>query len=447
MFLLNKFLAFGLLIFYSPPTNAKQTPLQACWNKQVKPLREQCLSFSFTENKNELEHSFQPWQQTNYFTQGTMWMGRYGFSKQDSLVSNGKTYFSKTYFTKEHLLFLDFGDKDLFPVTEDMLLDQPFTSCRYLPVVLINYFLEYNVLPDKESTEKITVYKTKINKTIVSLYIRQADKLLEKVTTLHHDDLFGDVISSFNYADFSTAGKLHYPKHIYIDKINGKIKDEVTLSGGVLTKEIPALLNKPVDYKLQPAKVVKEDVRVEKYSNGIYFIELKHTDDKVMLVEFKDFLLVAEAPVNSGNGELIIREAKKMAPNKPIRYFVFGHYHPHYLGGLRAFVHKGAKLICSRENLEYVTYIAKAKHSLYPDSLQLQPKPLQIEEIKDSLTIADGEQEMKIYFIGSKSAHTNDYLLYFFPKEKMLFEDDLVWIKRAGPITKAGARQAGLYTA
>jgi hypothetical protein len=72
---------------------------------------------------------------------------------------------------------------------------------------------------------------------------------------------------------------------------------------------------------------------------------------------------------------------------------------------------------------------------------------LLIEEIKDSLKITDGKFEMKIYFIGKKSEHTNDYLIYYFPSEKLLFQDDLVWIAKEGEIEKAGGRQAGLYNA
>jgi hypothetical protein len=37
--------------------------------------------------------------------------------------------------------------------------------------------------------------------------------------------------------------------------------------------------------------------------------------------------------------------------------------------------------------------------------------------------------------------------MYYFPNEKILFEDDLVWIEQEGAIKKASKRQAGLYQA
>jgi len=421
--------------------------LQECWVKPVNTLPGQYLTFSYSENRNELEHSFEPWQQTNYISKGIVWCNAYNFLRTDSLTFKGKNYNSKTQLDKTALLFLDYGDKDLSKVTQSMFLDQTFQTARYSPVMLINYFVQQKIIADTESNDIWAVYKTSINKTIVKLYIQKSDGLLHKITTWSDDELFGDVLTTYTYSDYSNSSKLFYPKSIQIEKINGKVKDEVKISTAIIVTEVPKLLDRPLAYKVIQDTIIKPEIEVENYSDNIHFIELKHTDDKVMVVEFSDFLLVAEAPLNSKNGELIISEAKKMAPHKPIKYFVFGHYHPHYLGGIRPFIHIGAKIICSEADEEYITYLANAPHSLNPDSLQIQPKPLLFENIKDSLTITDGKFDMKIYFIGKKSEHTNDYLIYYFPVEKLLFEDDLVWIAKDGEIKKASARQAGLYNA
>ena len=445
---LTKMLKVGLLFFTTLQTNAKPTDyLLECWNKQVKPLQEQYLTLSYEEKLNELEHSFEPWEQTNYIGKGTVWVNADNFLKQDTLINGERTYFSKTQFNKTDLLFLDYGDKDLFDVTQSMFLDQTFKTARYSPIMMINYFVQQNVSANKENNNDFAIYETTINKTIIKLYIRRSDNLLNKITTLSDDELLGDVLSTFTYSDYSAADKLSYPKTIQITKINGKVKDEMKISTATLTNEIPKLLHKPADYKFKEETEIKPEIKVEKYSDNIHFIDIKHTNDKIMVVEFSDFLLVAEAPLSSKNGELIISEAKKIAPNKPIKYFVFGHYHPHYLGGMRPFIHKGATILCVKSNEEYVKYLANAPHTLNPDSLQLQPKLLQTKEIKDSLTITDRKFEMKIYFIGKRSEHTNDYLIYYFPAEKLLFEDDLIWIAREGEIKKARGRQAGLYNA
>lgn len=418
-----------------------------CWQKQVQPLAQQYLTFSFLEKVNELQHNFEPWQQTNYTANGKIWCNAADFSKEDTLTNGKRLYYSKTSLHKSELLFLDYGDKDLFPVTKELTLDQIIKAARYFPVNLINYFFEQNVQPNQDSNKEFAVYEAIVNKAIVKLFVRISDQLLIKVTTLHNDDLFGDVLTTINYSEFTSIGKLNFASRIDIGKYNGKIKDEITLYKPEFVKQPPTLLVRPAGYKPTESSVTLPDIAVRKYNDKIHFVELKHTDDRVMVVEFVDFLLVAEAPINSANGEAIIAEARKISPSKPIRYFVFGHHHPHYIGGVRAFIHKGAKIICSKMNEEYLTHIANAPHTLLSDSLHLQKKKLQLEMINDSLSISDGNYEMKIYFIGQKSQHTNDYLVYYFPKEKLLFEDDLVWIPTEGEIKKAGGRQAGLYHA
>jgi hypothetical protein len=446
----KRLLVLGTLFFLPALITAKPKDyLLECWNKLVKPTTGKYLTFSYNENSHELEHSFEPWQQTVYAGKGIVWTNGDNFLKNDTLVNvaRNRSYYAKTQLSKNDMLFLDYGDKDLFAVTQSMFLDQPFKTARYTPIKLVDFFYQQKVTLDQESSPELAIYKLRINNVIVKLFIRKNDYLLAMVTTLHDDELFGDVLTTFTYSNYSKIETLSYPRHIAITKINGKVKDEVTLSPGNLVMEAPRLLERPDNYKLKEEPQFKPEIKTDKYSGNIHFIELKHTDDKVMVVEFDDFLLVAEAPLNSKNGELIITEANKIAPNKPIKYFVFGHYHPHYLGGIRPFISRGAKIIASKADQEYVRYIASAPHSLNPDNLHQQPKPLVFEEINDSLTISDSKFEMKIYFIGKKSEHTNDYLIYYFPGLKMLFQDDLVWIAREGEIKKAGARQAGLYNA
>lgn len=442
----TKLLTVALLISTTVQVNATDY-LKKCWEKQARPSQKKVLTFSYQEKSHELGHLLEPWQQTEYSGHGKIWFANELFLKQDTLMNGTRSYYSKTVFGKDALLFLDYGDKDLFAVTKDMFSDQTFKTGRYLPSLLINYFYGKNIPPDKKSNKQFAIHTTTINKTVVSIYIDRATSLVSKITLLSDDEMYGDVVTSYLYSDYQKTGPLNFPATINIERINGKVKDEVKISSAHFTETSPNLLEKPANYAHKEPTEEKPEPKTEKYNDYIYFIELKHTDDKIMVVEFADFLLVAEAPLNSKNGELIISEAAKIAPSKPIKYFVFGHHHPHYLGGIRPFISKGVTVICSDINKDYVQYLAEAKHTLNPDGLELHPRKLEAKLIKDSLNISDGKTEMHIFFIGSKSAHTKDYLIYYFPKEKLLFENDLVWIKREGDIDKASARQAGLYGA
>ena len=447
---LRVLLVAPLLLFSLVSAHAKPRDyLGECLGQQAQPLQTQYLTLTYRETTSELEHSFAPWQATAYTGRGTVWANGENFLKQDTLlnVARQRTYFSRTQRSATSLLFQDYGDKDLFAATPGMQQDYAFRSARYSPITLLSYFRQHPVAPDKESPTEFAQYHTTINGTVVRLRIRKKDALLAQVSLLSNDDLLGDVTTTFSYTDYQRVAGLAYASTVHITKVNGRLQEEVKILSARLSPTAPTLLEAPAGYQLKPELAVVPEVQVETFRPHLHFLSLKHTDDRVLVVEFNQFLLVAEAPLSSENGELIIREAQKLAPGKPIKYFVFGHYHPHYLGGMRPFVRRGATILHGPGDADYVNYLATAPHTLRPDSLQRHPTPLRAEEVVSSKTITDGQLEMKIFVIGKQSEHTNDYLIYYFPQEKLLFQDDLAWIPKQGAIGKASARQAGLYKA
>src|SRR2546423_5859969 len=55
-----------------------------------------------------------------------------------------------------------------------------------------------------------------------------------------------------------------------------------------------------------------------------------------MAVEFKDYAVLIEAPMDQERTEAVIAETKRLIPNKPIRYEINTHHHFDHSGGLRA---------------------------------------------------------------------------------------------------------------
>jgi glyoxylase-like metal-dependent hydrolase (beta-lactamase superfamily II) len=190
------------------------------------------------------------------------------------------------------------------------------------------------------------------------------------------------------------------------------------------------------------------EVVIKKWSENILIADLKGTDDRSLIVNFKDFIAVLEAPLSVNNGELLIEAVGKVCPGKPIRYFVFGHHHPDYISGIRAFINVSAKVLCAPDNVPYVKYLYEAPRTIHPDKLAIQKKELLIDLVQKKYTVSDDTGfTMEIYNIGMQSSHTNDYLIYYFPSEKLLFEDDLAKIPTNGASYQVNKRQAGLYDA
>ena len=402
------------------------------------------LHVNYTEQEHVLGHNSKPWKTNVYKIKGEVWINKRHFSKRDSLTTNrNRNYTSKTDIVNFNILNLDYGDQEIRSVSSKFVFEKLMNTARYSPLTLIEYVIKNNSAIEIKSTDDTICYSTKINEFLTKIYINRANNLVEKITYTSFDELYGDVTTTFLYSEYRELEQVSFPRKITVEKINGKIIDHIEITDSSITSNLPKLLSKPIGYQIVEDEIIPE-LKTTKYNDFIYFIDLLHTDDKVMVVEFDDYVLVAEAPINSKNGELIISEVKKIIPTKPIKYFVFGHHHPHYLGGLRAFVHEGATILCTSISKEYVEFIANSSHTIEPDNLELEPKPLKTQIITDHL-ILGSKRKMEIYFIGEKSAHTIDYLIYYFPEEQLLFQDDLCWIPKNGDITKASARQLGLY--
>ncbi len=243
----------SLILFFAALSVSAQNSLTKCWVKQVKPIQNEFATFSFVEKRNELGHNFEPWQQTNYLGRGSIWNNATNFIKQDTLSRGKRKFYSKTVFNSTELLFLDYGDKNLFPVTKELISDQVFKTARYTPVNILHYFLQKGITESDESNSEFAVYSTTINQTIVKLYIRKFDNLLQKVTTLNDDELFGDVLTTIHYSSFVKKRNLYQPRKIQIDKINGKVIDEIVISDILFADSAPEILKKPEDYTIVEA--------------------------------------------------------------------------------------------------------------------------------------------------------------------------------------------------
>ncbi len=405
---------------------------------------ENLIRLHYNEEYKTLGHNFEPWATTNYTGNGTIWLSEELFIKKDTLKnSRGREYNSTTNFRNDTLLFVDYGDSELYPITEEKYDEVLISTARYTPEYLYQYLLDNNATTN--SSNGNTIYSLEIGDYNVEIHLTNESKLIDKIITLSYDELYGDVETVYSYSSYITKSGVTYPSTININKFNGNVIENISITSMNVVPNDITLLQPPNDYRIvKKQEEPGPQLSVTKHNDYIHFIDIAHTNDRVLVVEIDDYILVAEAPLNPANGELIISEIKKFAPNKEIKYFIFGHHHPHYLGGVRAFAHKGATIICNEFNKDYVEEITSSSHSLRPDSLHLDPSPIRTKIVKDSISLGANGQ-MKIYFMGDKSSHTKDYMVYYFPSEKLLFQDDLCSIPKEGKITKAGNRQIGLY--
>ena len=149
-------------------------------------------------------------------------------------------------------------------------------------------------------------------------------------------------------------------------------------------------------------------------------------------VEFKNFVVVIEAPIDEARSLPVIEEVVKLVPDKPIRFIVNTHDHYDHLGGLRTYLHVGATVITHQRNrlfyeTELLNYVPR---TLEPDLVSLYP-PTEIsegytlEDVDEKYVISDGDRNLDIYYVQGLNSHVEGMLMAYLPKEKILIEADL----------------------
>src|SRR5687767_8557288 len=131
--------------------------------------------------------------------------------------------------------------------------------------------------------------------------------------------------------------------------------------------------------------------------------------------------------LEAGQGEAralaYIEEAKKLIPNKPIRYVMTTHPHSDHTGGLPALVAEGATIVTHRNNEEFFERALNTPRTLLNDTLAKNPKKAKVETVGDKKVYSDSTRRVEFYHAWP-APHSNGLLVAYIPKEKILFQGD-----------------------
>jgi len=188
-------------------------------------------------------------------------------------------------------------------------------------------------------------------------------------------------------------------------------------------------------------------IAIDELQPGVLTFTAKDLDGRTVVVEFADHLLAIDAPLSSALGEQIVEAIRGRFPTKPLRYVLFGHFHPHYTGGLRAFMAAGAKVVAPAGCAAFAAEIAGRPFTLEPDAWARAARSAQIESFSGSRVFEDAGQRLEAIDIGRKSAHTDEYVVFYLPRTRTLLQDDIGWsVARDGTLS-FGPRARGLREA
>jgi glyoxylase-like metal-dependent hydrolase (beta-lactamase superfamily II) len=263
------------------------------------------------------------------------------------------------------------------------------------------------------------------NKAPVNGYINELG-YVEKVETTIDNNVLGDIVWDAVYTDWKDFGGLKFPTHIEQDQGTPKFF-ELTVSD--VKPNVPVDLTPPAGRGGrggpggaggrggQPPASISEDL-----GGGFWLITGGYA---AIVGDYKGYIVVVEGPQNDMRAAQIIAEAKRLVPNKPIKYVINTHAHFDHSGGLRAFVAEGATIITHQINKPYYEKIFKDPHTLVPDKLsQMSPQPkVKIETMTEKKVVTDGEHTIELFHVQG-STHNEGMIIAYLPKQKVLLEAD-----------------------
>ena len=277
------------------------------------------------------------------------------------------------------------------------------------------------------------------------------DNLVRMVETSIPNPVVGDMRMTHEYVEWKDFGgvKMWTEDHSHMIDTNQNDNRQFRVSSARANVAVaPETFAVPQDV----SQAMRPAVRVEssQLAPGVWL--LAGGSHNSVLVEFRDFVTVVEAPLNDERSQAVAAEIRRLVPNKPIRYVVNTHYHWDHSGGLRGLVAAGAtQIVTSEDNADYYGRIMfGVPRRLMSDSLSqreellgtfIRPQYVRVANQPAMITdrrfgTTDPAKFMEFYQVGQGSppysSHNEQFLVVYLPAERMLINADLYTPPAAG---------------
>ena len=381
------------------------------------------------------------------------------------------------------------GDKPV-PLTSLYLDGVTYTDLRQLELAITPHGFLKAALAAKDATaitlpivgasdaglsqngRKVTIVSFTIGKYRINGTINDQN-LVELTDTWFPNPVYGDMDYEARYTKYKNFDGVQFPTLLHVHQGDPRLNPAHNYYEYNVTdvKANVPVTTIPVPDVVRTATVPAVKVESQKLADGLWL--LGGDTHNSMLVEFKDFVAVVEAPQNEARSLAVIEEANRLVPNKLIKYVVNTHHHFDHAGGLRTYLSQGTTVITHESNKQYYLDIMfyPAARELQPDRMALYSpmymisrRPAPIETVASfaggpgggagKYAITDGERILQILHVQdmayeledssyAQGNHSADMLMVYLPKEKILINADLYSPPAQGapaPTPNAGMR-------
>jgi glyoxylase-like metal-dependent hydrolase (beta-lactamase superfamily II) len=310
------------------------------------------------------------------------------------------------------------------PVSQTIVVDAQTPWVQQLEIVMLPHGFLRAASARQATVESKTVGGKKYsvitfvgdNKAKVNGYVN-AQNLVERVETWIDNPFFGDMPFEAEYTAYKDVGGAQFPMHV-VQKQGGYPIFDLTVSD--------VKPNAPVTIQAQgrgagaAPPAAAPATTYEMLGEGVYLITGGYM---AIAVDFKDGITIIEAGQSEARGLAILEEAKRLIPNKPVKYVINTHSHIDHSSGLRAVVAEGATILTYQLNKTYLEKTLALPHTLTPDKAQQNGRKPIVEAIGEKKMLTDGVHTIELYHM-QNFGHHDGMLLAYLSKEKVLLEAD-----------------------
>ena len=262
----------------------------------------------------------------------------------------------------------------------------------------------------------------------LSLYFDAQTNLLTKYGYLYADPLAGDSEIAQTYSGYRTVGKLKLPAGRALYNSGGLIQEVEYTELQINTKPADSAFASPEGFeKLDAPPATPPPPAVVKIADDVYVLNgLAGGTHNAMFVAFNDYILVVEAPENilyANNSVQALAKIKETVPGKPIKYLVLTHHHSDHSGGFREYVAEGATIVTTASTKSSLEKAAAIESSLLPH--MSTKNKMTIEVVNKKRVFQDDKHVVEFYDVGP-NPHANEILVAYLPKQKILFQADML---------------------
>ena len=279
------------------------------------------------------------------------------------------------------------------------------------------------------------------NGAVYTLWIDAATKRLARLEWLGDDAVDGDQLRSYDYSGYRVEQGIPVPSRL-VERRNGELIRDDSLAISIDEHPTDAVFTPPTTGFVEPTPLpAAEREPIRKLAENVWLLQSLPGGNRVMFVAFRDYVMVFEAPTPQAAADSVLDAVRRTVPGKPVRYVAFSHHHDDHGGGLRPYIAQGVTIVTPPQTRRFVETVASAKHLMRPDALSAAPRAPVIETFSKKRVFTDGEMTVELHDIGPTS-HVNEIVLAYLPKERLVFQGDLIILPPRGEPAPANALTA-----